>query len=876
MTPLASLRAEAEHIARQLPHVTLQAQASEAAHVGSAGRKRAGSGEHFWQYRRYASEDAADRIDWRRSAKGDQYFVRETELETARTFLFWADPHPGFDWSGEQGRMTKADVAKIILIALGVLLSKEGERIGALGSGRTPSFGKRALDRLGEELCRDPNGHTPPFPGVPKSAAGLVLASDFYDSIETWKKRLGTLAAKCPEGILLAISDPVEIDFPFEGRVKFSRPGEKLSKILGRAETVTDEYKQVFAAHREAIKALASQIGWRFAEHRTGDPIVQNGWPHENCARNSGSKTMTLGPFLFGAPLALLGLIALPIIYWVLRATPPTPKDAALPSMRLLDELDPREETPSRTPLWLLLMRMIAAAAALIGLALPIYAPGAANETGDEGPLLIVIDNGWASAPRWNELVSAADAALDTANRDTPTHLLLTAPRTLNASPSERLTRAEMGRRIASLEPLSWSADRDDALKRLEESGLRPERILWASDGLDMGSGTEFARALSEIAPLSIYAAPPSGATAITDISADPNGVGVTLRRAGEDGIETLYVSALTLDGSALATAEATFEQGRRDTEARFTLPAAALARISRFVATGRQGAGTVWLWDSADRSRRVGLVSLGDIAQPLLSDVHYVRQALKPFATITEGELSDIIASSPDAIILTDIGSVPDTQMESLTNWVESGGALIRFAGPRVAAQGDALVPTPLRRSSRALGGSLAWDEPQKIADFPDTSPFAGLTPPADALVKQQVLAEPAPDLQAKTWARLEDGSPLVTADTRGAGSVILFHVTAGPDWSNLPYSGVFAQMLRRSIAAGKGEAVDDGEGTYAPLIVLDGYGRPDRPADTAAPIAAADFADLVPSEVNPPGLYQGPAAPARSTLRRAHGQPK
>ena len=585
---------------------------------------------------------------------------------------------------------------------------------------------------------------------------------------------------------------------------------------------------------------------------------------------------MTLGPFFFGAPLALLGLIALPVIWWVLRATPPAPKDAALPSMRLLDELDPREETPARTPFWLLLMRMVAAAAALAGLALPIYAPGAANEAGNDGPLLIVMDNGWASAPRWNELTSAADSALDTASRDTPTHLLLTAPRTLNSDPNERLTRAEMGRRIASLEPLSWSTDRDDALERLTESGLKPQRILWATDGIDMGSGADFARALSDIAPLSIYAAPPTGAAAITGISADPNGVSVTLRRAGQDGVETLFVSALTLDGSAIATAEAEFEQGRRDAEARFTLPAAALARISRFVATGRQGAGTVWLWDSADRSRRVGLVSQGDVAQPLLSDVHYVRQALKPFATLTEGELGDVIASSPDAIILTDVGSVPESQLEALTTWIESGGALIRFAGPRLAASGDTLVPTPLRRASRALGGSLAWDEPQKIAGFPETSPFAGLSAPADALVKQQVLAEPAPDLQSKTWARLEDGSPLVTADKRGAGAVILFHVTAGPDWSNLPYSGVFAQMLRRSIAAGKGEAVDDGAGTYAPLLVLDGYGRPDQPSDTAAPIAADAFADLVPSEQHPPGLYQGPAgtravnaaASARPTL--------
>jgi len=290
MTPLAALRSEAEHIARQLPHVTLQAQASEAAHVGSAGRKRAGGGEHFWQYRRYATEDAADRIDWRRSAKGDQYFVRETELETARTFLFWSDPHPGFDWSGQDGRMTKADVAKIVLMALGILLSKEGERIGELGSGRTPSFGKRALDKLGEDLCRDTNGTLPPFPGAPKSAAGLILASDFYDPIATWKKRLGNLAAKCPEGVLLAISDPIEIDFPFEGRVKFSRPGEALNKILGRAETVQEEYKEKFAAHREALRQLSGQIGWRLVEHRTGDPILQTAGRMKIALESLGAK----------------------------------------------------------------------------------------------------------------------------------------------------------------------------------------------------------------------------------------------------------------------------------------------------------------------------------------------------------------------------------------------------------------------------------------------------------------------------------------------------------------------------------------------------------------------------------------------------------
>ena len=129
MTPAADLRAEAEALARQLPGLNFKAEASEAAHIGSAGRRRAGTGEHFWQYRRYAQEDAADRVDWRRSAKGHDLFVRETELETARTVLFWCDDDPGFRWKAAGDLRTKADEATLLMLALAILLSKDGERI---------------------------------------------------------------------------------------------------------------------------------------------------------------------------------------------------------------------------------------------------------------------------------------------------------------------------------------------------------------------------------------------------------------------------------------------------------------------------------------------------------------------------------------------------------------------------------------------------------------------------------------------------------------------------------------------------------------------------------------------------------------------------
>ena len=274
MTPAAELRAEAERLARQLPALSLKAEASEAAHIGSAGRRRAGNGETFWQYRRYAQEDDAGRIHWRRSAKGTELFVRETELETARTVLFWADPHPGFHWKAESDLRTKAEEAVILMLSLAVLMSRDGERIGALGSGRKPGFGKRAVDRLsGDLLTAGPAGS---FPAVPRAPAFIILASDFYDPVSEWRARLAPLASRCREGVLLAVSSQAEIAFPFEGRTRFSRPGTAHEKIIGRAETLREAYQESFRRQREGLAALAEQLGWGFVSHVTGTPLIDN------------------------------------------------------------------------------------------------------------------------------------------------------------------------------------------------------------------------------------------------------------------------------------------------------------------------------------------------------------------------------------------------------------------------------------------------------------------------------------------------------------------------------------------------------------------------------------------------------------------------
>lgn len=270
---LASLRIEAEALAKALPRFSASTSASAAAQLGSAARRRAGTGEDFWEYRRYNTEDDASRVDWRRSARSDTLFVRETELETARSFYMYADPHVGFDWSGDAGRITKADRARIIMMALSNLLSREGERVGVLGSGQSAAFGKRALERVYRQIAEPTHNQLI----APKHAATAIIASDFYDPADVWQDRLAPIAAKCRNGILLAVSDPVETDFPFKGRVRLSRPGSPLQRILGRAETIQADYAQRYAQNRADMSSLASDLGWRFLTHSTGDTALNGG-----------------------------------------------------------------------------------------------------------------------------------------------------------------------------------------------------------------------------------------------------------------------------------------------------------------------------------------------------------------------------------------------------------------------------------------------------------------------------------------------------------------------------------------------------------------------------------------------------------------------
>lgn len=267
--PLSQLKAEALALAGHLGTLTTRARAASAAHLGSAGRRRSGAGENFWQYRRHTQTDGADRIDWRRSAREEHLFVRETELETARTFLFWVDPSEGFNWSSDPKIINKADRALVLCMALAGALSRSGERCGALGGGRGAVTGARAAARVGEDL-RDLKPDTP-FPLAPRDVAAVVICSDFYSPLPEWRERLAPVAAKCRDGVLLQVCDPIEEAYPFNGRVRFFRPGQDRERLIGRAESIRDGYLGKFEQRRKNMTDLAAELGWRFLSHVTNE-----------------------------------------------------------------------------------------------------------------------------------------------------------------------------------------------------------------------------------------------------------------------------------------------------------------------------------------------------------------------------------------------------------------------------------------------------------------------------------------------------------------------------------------------------------------------------------------------------------------------------
>ena len=582
-------------------------------------------------------------------------------------------------------------------------------------------------------------------------------------------------------------------------------------------------------------------------------------------------------PLSFTEPFLLAGLLSLPVLWWVLRVMPPRPRRIEFPPTRLLFDIAPREETPSRTPWWLTALRLAAAALVIFAAAGPVWNPQT-GLAGSKAPLMILLDDGWSAASSWEARIRAADELI--ANADSDRRGVALVPLSEPARDITMMTAGAARVALRQLAPKPYSIDRVDTLSTIDRflKGAGEVEIAWLSDGVDTGRGSEFVEGLGKAIgnrTLTIYQGGTQSPLALAAAENAAAKMTVQVLRA-DSGVGGGVVRALDSKGSPIGDARFAFAPQALETEAAFDLPVELRNDIARLEIAGERSAGAVQLLDKRWRRRAIGLVSgaTSDTAQPLLAATFYLARALGPFADVRLGErgvapqqaVAQFLDQKLPMIIMADIGTLSPEVRDRLNAWIDQGGVLVRFAGPRLAQGDDDLVPVKLRRGGRTLGGSLTWEKPQHLTAFAADGPFAGLAVPKDVTVNRQVLAEPDAVLATKSWASLEDGTPLVTGERRGKGILSLFHVSADMRWSDLPMSGTFVEMLRRIVDMsgytsnpGAGvEAQSNAKETLAPLHTLDGFGVFGPPPSAAKPLPA-DYRDRATLD-HPPGFY-GPA---------------
>ena len=610
-----------------------------------------------------------------------------------------------------------------------------------------------------------------------------------------------------------------------------------------------------------------------------------------------------LSALAFLNPWLLAALATLPVIYWLLRAVPPRPAQVEFPPTRILVGLENEEKTADKTPWWLTLIRLLAAALVIGALAEPVLNPNKETGLKGSGPVVIVADNGWTAAPHWPERTQMIDRLISEATSQRRAVVVMgTAATTKTVAPKIEAP-GEARATAAALMPQPFAPDRAQALTALEATlaaaGATAPSIVWLHDGIDhKNDGADIAARLVKLAG--------AGSMSVIDESKGSEAIGLAARLGEKGKLEAVLmraaataregpVHAFSARGERLGEATYKLPAGESSATVTFDLPLELRNQVARIEIPAEHSAGAVSLIDAATQWHRVGLISgeSREQAQPLLAPLYYIQKALLPYAELAvskEANLAQaidaIMKQNVSVLMLADIGTLTGDPQKRIEAFLKHGGVLVRFGGSRLEKGGDELLPVPLRAGGRSLGGALSWSTPQPLAPFDEASPFAGLTIPPDVTINRQVLADPSKlTPQIEIWARLKDGTPLVTAVKHGEGRIVLFHITANSDWSSLPISGLFVEMLRRISTMGRAGAAAAAEAATAaavpgatgedparapdeltvlpPLKTLDGQGALKSPPPTAEPIKTSALAELAPSLEHPPGYYGRSASP-------------
>ena len=587
-----------------------------------------------------------------------------------------------------------------------------------------------------------------------------------------------------------------------------------------------------------------------------------------------------MGAFLSGIvflqPWILSALLTLPLLWFLLRVTPPSPRMVYFPAARFLSGLVSDEQTPNRTPWWILLLRLLIAALIIIALARPVYNP--AEQISGAGPVRIVFDNSWAGAQTWSLQMEAAEEILKQASRERrEIYILGTAPLPGEEAPFHAgpLAYQEAAALVRGMKTRPWGADYQAAKNVIVEN--KPNSTvtsIWLASGLDEGNINVLVRALQAQGSL-IYTRPQAYQLPLllreaqykknTSLDEQVSAVRIAVDAPSDiPDVLPVSVKAISQNNQLMDIQSVALSQDHLPLNVGFDIPQTLRGDIGQFRLSGRKGAGSVFLLDSQFRKRQIGIAAPAEDADgaPLVKASYFIKRAMEPFSIITIDTIDELLKNDDlTTIILPDVGAMPSETLNALEGWVHNGGLLIRFAGPNLSeAQGEQyLLPVQLRAGERSLAGSMSWEDPQSIAPFDEDSPFFGLDVSGEIKVRNQVLADPAQDLEGKVWGRLTDGTPIITGMAMERGLVVLIHTTATPDWSELALSGLYVNILKRlaNMSGNVAKNLSVNHSYLDPVLVLDGSGALVPPTSSVEPISANDIQSVVPNSVHPPGIY-------------------
>jgi Domain of unknown function (DUF4159)/Aerotolerance regulator N-terminal len=567
-----------------------------------------------------------------------------------------------------------------------------------------------------------------------------------------------------------------------------------------------------------------------------------------------------LSSLLFANPLLLAALGGLPVLWWWLRALPPKPQRIVFPALALIAPAK-AIVAQSRPPLWLVLLRIALIALLILAASGPSWQPKQILNASKD--LVIIVDNGWQGAASMRAVPEIIATAVQAANAAGGQVAIVGTAQPENGWPQiSRLAwmSADLAKQgVKELTPQPWATDRAAFMKVYGPAiAAQNPRMLWISDGIDPGS----AAAMSGLGKLEATTLSETGPLAFRNVVSNTDGFRVDVVAVARSRSRQIQVIARQSAGAIAGTATAILPPG--DTHVEISVPVAPADRIKvfRLEIAGQQAAAAVYALD--DRASRpvVGLYAgeNSEQRQPFRAAGFYVKRALETHADVHEGSLDALLKRPVNVLVMADVGALPVITQTALSKWIETGGVLLSFAGPRLAESSTPFAPIPLRPATRTMGGALSWGTPSRFGSFPATSPLSDIAIDENVTVSRQVLAEPSAELASRTWARLTDGTPIITAARRGAGFSVLVHTTAGPDWTDLPLSGMFEQILRRIITLSSASATS-GTAITGPMVLetaLMGDGTFAAPRTISRAVPAKTFDILASGPSHPPGLYR------------------